>query len=122
RAAAGRRTPLPPTAIPRRTARCRSPPRTACASGGRSRAPPAAPLASASRLEHRDEVERPVERARPEHEVACGDRGGEAVVEGLRDPERRVRPVPPGPQRELVRAQHPRVEEAEQLDVREDAL
>ena len=38
--AAGRRRPPPPRATPRRTARCRSPPRRACASGARAPARP----------------------------------------------------------------------------------
>src|SRR4029079_16924660 len=79
--AAGTRTRRPPTATTRRTATCRSTPRTACASGGRSRARP--PAGGASRSEHRDEVERAVERPAPQREVASRDGGREAVVEGL---------------------------------------
>ena len=61
-------------------------------------------------------------RERAEREVASGDRGREAVVEGLRDPERGVHVVPARPQGQLVRPQHARVEEPEQFDVGEDAL
>ena len=74
------------------------------------------------RTERRDEVERALERARPKGEVPRGDGGREAVVEGLGDPERGMHAVPAGLKRQLVRPQHARVEQAEQLDIVEDAL
>ena len=58
-------------------------------------------------------------RSRPpgaKREVAGGDRGREAVVEGLRDPQRGVHAVPAGAQRQLVDAELARVEEAVHLE------
>ena len=75
------------------------------ASGGRSPGRPRRPRAVGSRVTDRDEVERPVEVALglgPQGEVGGGDRGHEAVVERLRDPQRRVDAVPAGADRELV--------------------
>src|SRR3954452_9277061 len=64
-----------------------------------------------------DEVQRLVEVARAQREVAPGDRRHEAVVEALGDAQLRVDVVPAGvTDRELVQAQHARVEESEQLD------
>ena len=59
---------------------------------------------------------------RAQREVARRDGRCEAVVEELRDPERGVHAVPAGLQRQLVGAQHARVEEPQQLDVAEHAL
>src|SRR5207249_9262571 len=111
-AAAGTRTRAPPTATPRRTATCRSPRRTACACAARARARPATGRSS----QYGEEVERAVERARRQTEVALRDRRREAVVERLGDAERLVDLIPGEvPDRQLVQAQLARVEEAEQL-------
>src|SRR4029078_8484621 len=99
----------PPTAIPRRTARCRSPPRTAYGSGALSpglragvRGPPSAVRGSSA---HRHEVERLVEVPLPQGEVGGADRGHEPVVEALRDPDALVQVVPAGFDRQLVHAE-----------------
>src|SRR6185312_997148 len=68
------------------------------------------------------EVERAVEVARGEAEVGGGDRGREAVVEGLGQAEPRVDRVPTRLQRPAVDAQLAGVEEAEQLDPAEVGL
>ena len=116
-AAAGRRRRPPPTATPRRTARCRSPRRTACGS-----AAPAPGRRAARSSQHRDEVQRAIERPLAQREVARRDGRREAVVERLGDAEPGVHPVPARPQRELVDPQLAGVEEAVQLDVVVDAL
>src|SRR3954447_13628833 len=67
---------------------------------------------------HGDEVQRPVEVPLTQREIARGDRRDEAIVEALRDSELRVDVIPAGmADCELVQAQHPRVEQAEDLDV-----
>src|SRR5205809_996631 len=66
-----------------------------------------------------EEVERALEiglELAPEREVGGGDRGDEAVVEGLREPKRRVDTIPAGAQRQLVKAELAGVEEAEEVD------
>src|SRR5262245_35418276 len=63
-----------------------------------------------------EEVQRPVEISRREPEVRSGDRRGEAVVEGLGQPQRPVDAVPAEPDRDLVGTQLAGVEEAEHLD------
>src|SRR5512144_682901 len=78
----------------------------------------------ASRAADRHEVQRGVEVGTvalgAQLEVALGDGGGEAVVEALGDPERRVDVVPAGvAQRPLVDAQLAGVVEPEQLDAGE---
>ncbi len=55
-------------------------------------------------------------------EVGGRDRRDEAVVEGLREAKRAVDPVPAEPQRPLVDAQLPGVEDAEHLGAREVRL
>src|SRR4051812_1532578 len=69
-----------------------------------------------------DEVQRPVQIAGPQAEVTGADRRDEAIVEGLRDVEGGMDPVPAGADRELVGAQLARVEEAQQLDASEMRL
>ena len=81
------------------------------------------PGGARSRSQHGEEVQRAVEVARAQGEVADGDRRREAVVERLREPQRLVDAVPAEPlDRDLVRAQLARVEQAEQLDRAEVAL
>src|ERR1700761_2518724 len=65
------------------------------------------------------EVERAVEVPAREAKVGGGDRGREAVVERLRQPEPLVDAVPTELQRPAVDAQLARVEEPEQLDLTE---
>src|SRR5256885_17245028 len=75
-----------------------------------------------SGMADREEVESAVEVClvlAPQGEVRGRDRGHEPVVEGLRDAQRRVNPVPPHPDRQLVQAELAGVMEAEQLDRRE---
>src|SRR5690349_18436525 len=62
------------------------------------------------------EIQGALEFACSQAEVAGSDRWDEAVVERLRDPQRRVHAVPAEPDRELVSAQPAGVEEAEHLD------
>src|SRR3954454_12647328 len=69
----------------------------------------------------RDQVEAALEIAAAQREVAGADRGREALVEGAREVQGGVHPVPAGSQRELVRAQLARVEEAEQVHAAEVA-
>src|SRR5689334_11059078 len=70
-----------------------------------------------SRATDGEEVERAVQVAAAQREVARRDRGREAVVERLRDPQARVDGVPAETlDRDLVRAQPARVEQPEQLD------
>src|SRR4051794_27704586 len=103
--------PPPPTPIPRRTATHLSPPRRACANAGRS--PP-----RRSRAQPGEQVECALERAglrRKQREVAHGDRGREAVVERLRDPQAGVDAVPAEAlDGELVDAQGARMVQPEQ--------
>src|SRR4051794_31969536 len=63
-----------------------------------------------------EEVEAAVEVFLAQAEVGGGDRGGEAVVEGLGQAEALVDRVPAELDRQLVRAQLAGVEEAEQVD------
>src|SRR4051812_33827646 len=61
------------------------------------------PTGSRSAMADGDEVERPVEvTALSEPEVSGGDRRHESGIERLRQPQRRVDPIPPGAQRDLV--------------------
>src|SRR5947209_15005064 len=77
------------------------------------RTPPSPPA-------YREEVERPVEPARPDREVALADRRDEPAVETVGQPERRVDAVPSEPQRPLVQAQLASVKDAEKLRADED--
>src|SRR3954469_22055052 len=86
----------------------------------RSPAVPAGPLASGPA--DGKEVERAVEVLGREAEVGGGDRGGEAVVEGLRQSQPLVEVVPAELQRPAVHPQLARVEETEDLDLAEVAL
>src|SRR5829696_451511 len=70
----------------------------------------------------RDEVQGPLEAAGFEPEVGRGDRGDEAVVEALGQPQRLVQGIPAEPDRELVQAQLARVKEPQQLDLAEMGL
>src|SRR5258708_7186854 len=106
----------PRTATPRRTASCRSPPHTACASGG----PGTGCRVTGSRSQDREEVKCLVKIARANPEVTLGDRRREAVVEALRQAQPRVNAVPARAQRQLVRSQLARMEDAQQLDRAED--
>src|SRR3712207_5639877 len=72
-----------------------------------------------SATQHRQEVERAVERALAQREVGLRDGRGEPLVERAGDAEPRVQAVPPGAQRQVVQAELAGVEEPEQLDVRE---
>src|SRR5690349_5401121 len=74
------------------------------------------PALSSGGMADGEEVERPVEIARLQLEVRGGDRRGEAVVEGLGQPQRLMDAVPAELQRQLVQAQLAGVVEAEQLD------
>src|SRR4029450_4359226 len=76
-------------------------------------------LVSSRTLAYRQEIQRPVELARVQAEVARADRWDEAVVEGPGDPQGAVDAVPAEPDRQLVDAQLTGVEEAEQLDAPE---
>src|SRR5439155_8455551 len=118
---AGTRMPSPPPAIPRRRARCRSPPRRACGCGGRARAA-RAPSPACRSSKDRLEVERSIERSGPQREVALADPRDETVVEGLGDAQGRVNAVPAEADRQLVDPQLARMEEAEQLDALEARL
>src|SRR5919204_6795767 len=72
-----------------------------------------------------EEVERVVQIALVlgmQPEVGCGDRRYEAVVERLRDPQRRVNAIPARAQGQLMHAELPRVEEPEDLDEGEVGL
>src|ERR687897_2839099 len=75
-----------------------------------------------SRMADREEVERSIEVGLAQGKVGRGDCGDEAVVEGSRDPEPAVNAVPAEPQRELVRTQLARVEEAQDDDLGEARL
>src|ERR671911_1118345 len=68
-----------------------------------------------SRMTNSQEVEGAVKAGVAEREVGRRDRGHEAIVERVRDPEPGVHTVPAGPQRELVRAQLTGVEDAQNL-------
>src|SRR5689334_23539985 len=108
------RRPSPPRATPRQTATSRSPPRRACGSAGRSRGDRAS-----SGPADGDEVQRAIEVPAAQREVLHADSGDEAVVEALGEPELRVDVVPARvANRQLVRAQLARVEEAEHVDMR----
>src|SRR4051812_5606891 len=73
-----------------------------------------------SRPAHGDKIERALEAAAAQGEVARGDGGREAVVEAAGDPELRVHVVPAQAlDRELVRAQLACMEQPEDLDARE---
>ena len=85
RAAAGRRWRSPPTATPRRTATSRSPPRREDASAGRWRGGRAHGRSTATKSSARSRS-----RSAAQGEVARGDRGHEAVVERLGQPQRGV--------------------------------
>src|SRR5436190_13177196 len=83
------------------------------------------PVREPSGTADREEVQRPREvgLVRPlQREVGRGDRGDEAVVEALGEPERGVDAVPAHPEGELVEAELAGVEDAEQLDAREVGL
>src|SRR6185437_15924106 len=73
-----------------------------------------------SRPANCDEVERLVEirlACRAQGEVACGDRRREPAIEGLRQAQARVDPVPAELQRERMYPQLARMEEAIHLDL-----
>src|SRR5262245_56247956 len=63
----------------------------------------------------REEVQGSVEASVAKLEVSGADRRDEAVVEGPRQTQGRMGPVPAGADRDLVGAQLARVEEAEEL-------
>src|SRR3954454_22786877 len=86
----------------------------------RSPAVPAAPLASGPA--DGKEVERAVEVLGREAEVGGGDRGREAVVEGLRHSQPLVDVCPAQVQRPAEHPQLARVEQAEDLDPAEVGL
>src|SRR3954451_6367072 len=109
--------PPPRTATPRRRARSRSPPHTACASGAAGTA-----TRYASRPQHCEEVKCLVKIAIAQLEVAHRDRRREPVVEALRNPELRMERVPAGTDRQLVDAELARVEKPVHLDAAERAL
>src|ERR1700749_4516822 len=77
--------------------------------------PPAGPRPCSGPADGK-EIERAVEVRRAEAEVGGGDRGGEAVVEGLGQAEPFVDRVPARLQRPAVDPQLASVVEAEQLD------
>src|SRR4051812_18438331 len=96
---------------------CRSPPRTACGSGAAGTT-----TRSGSRPQNREEVERLVQVATAEAEIADRDRRREPVVEALRDSELGMQRVPACPDRQLVHAQLARVKQADELDISEGRL
>src|SRR3954449_9160481 len=69
-----------------------------------------------------EEIQGAVEVLLAQPEVRGGDRRGEAVIEGLGQPQALVDAVPAELDRDLVGAQLAGVEEAEQLDPREVRL
>src|SRR5436190_23939718 len=72
---------------------------------------------SDSRMADRKEVQGSVEICGGgDLEVGRLDRGDEAVIERLREPERRVDPAPPRAHTVLVEAQPAGVDDAEELD------
>src|SRR3954462_14538526 len=74
------------------------------------------PALSSGGMTDGEEVQGPVEIALLQLEIRGGDRGREAVVEGLGQVQRLVDPVPAQLDRELVGTQLASVEEAEHLD------
>src|SRR5690348_7826026 len=80
------------------------------------------PAAPSGDMTDGEEIECPVEVARPQAEVGARNRGREAVVEGLGQAQRLVDAVPTDFQGDLMHTQLASVEEAQHLDAREVRL